>query len=213
MEIPTLTVESRKAAGSRAARRLREQGKLPAVVYGHGQDPVSIALSTHAVEQHIKHGLHVVNLDVKGDLQPCQFKDAQYDHLGLHLVHLDLVRVDLTERVQVTVPLEFKGTPKGCAEGGIFRHEMNEIEIECVVTEIPDSIRVDVSNMALNAVLHVKEIELSGGLTHVLDADTVIASVRLPSTATEVAAPVEGGPAEPEVISKGKQEEAGDEEK
>ncbi len=213
MEIPTLTVEPRKAAGSRAAGRLRNQGKLPAIVYGHGQDPMPISLSIHAVEQHIKHGLHVVNLDVQGQVQPCQFKDAQYDHLGLHLVHLDLVRVDLNERVSVSVPLEFKGTPKGAADGGVFRHEISDLEIECIVSDIPESIRVDISGMALNTVLHVKDVSLPAGITHLMDEDAVVAVVRLPSTAAEPTVPSEDAAAEPEVIAKGKAEEAEDEEK
>ncbi|MBX3396383.1 MAG: 50S ribosomal protein L25 [Phycisphaerae bacterium] len=210
MEIPTITVETRKASGSRAAARLRKQGKLPAIVYGHGEAPMPITLDYHDVEQHLKHGLHVVNLNMGSKTQPCQFKDAQYDHLGIDLVHVDLVRVDLSERVRVTVPIDFRGTPTGVGEGGIFRHDLSEIEVECLVTAIPETIRVDVSGLGLNQVLHVKEIALPDGVSHVLDAEKVVAAVRLPSTAVEtVAAPAEGGPAEPEVIAKGKKEEEG----
>ncbi|HWL92796.1 MAG TPA: 50S ribosomal protein L25 [Phycisphaerae bacterium] len=211
MEIPTLTIESRKAAGSRAATRLRKQGKLPAVVYGHGQDPAPIALNNHEVEQYLKRGLHVVNLKAGNDVQPCQFKDAQYDHLGISLVHVDLMRVDLAQRIKVTVPLEFRGTPKGQIEGGILRHEVSEIEVECLVANIPHSVRVDVSGMALDAVMHVKDVELPEGVAHVLDPEAVVAVVRLPAAVAEVtAAPAEAGPAEPEVIGKGKQEVPGE---
>ncbi|MCG8409453.1 MAG: 50S ribosomal protein L25 [Phycisphaerales bacterium] len=211
MEIPTLNVEPRKAAGSRAAARLRRSGKLPAVLYGHGREPASITLDYHDVEQHMQHGLHVVKLDMEGKVQPCQFKDAQYDYLGSTLVHIDLVRVDLTERVTVTVPLDFRGTPKGVSEGGIFHHELTELEIECVVAEIPESIRVDIFELALDQVLHVKDIQLPEGVTAMGDPESAVAVVRLPSTApaVEETAEAEGeaASAEPEVIAKGKAED------
>ncbi len=212
MEIPTLKIESRKAAGSRAAARLRRAGKLPAVIYGHGQAAEHVAIDSHEVEQLLHRGMHIVRCEQNGKAQPCQFKDAQYDHLGSHLIHLDMMRVSLDERVTVTVPLEFRGTPKGQAEGGVFRHEMGEIEIECLVTDIPDNIRVDISNMAVDSVLHVGELQLPPNITTPMDTHAVVAVVRLPHAATEVAAPVEGGPAEPEVIAKGKVEEEGAEE-
>lgn len=216
MEIPTLKVESRTAAGSRAAARLRRTGRLPAVLYGHGRDPVSIALDYHDVEQQMQHGHHVIKLDMEGKVQPCQFKDAQYDYLGSTLVHIDLVRVDLTERVKVTVPLDFRGSPKGVVDGGVFHHEVTDIEIECVVAEIPESIRVDISNLELDQVLYVKDIQLPEGMVAVGDPESVIAVIRLPATAPVVEeAPVEGEAttSEPEVIAKGKAEEESGEEK
>lgn len=218
MEIPTLRVAARRAAGSRAAARLRRTGRLPAVVYGHGLPPVPISLDYHDVELHLQHGLHVLKLDMDGEVQPCQFKEAQYDHLGLELVHVDLMRVDLTERVKVNVQLEFRGTPKGVAEGGIFRHELTELEIECVVAEIPDGVRVDIAGLELNQVLHVRDIPLPEGVSAATEPDAVVAVVRLPAAAAvvEEAVKVEGEaePAgEPEVIAKGKSEETSGEEK
>lgn len=210
MEIPTLKAEPRQAAGSRAAARLRRDGKLPAVVYGHKQSAESVSLVYRDVESHLEHGLHVIKLDMSGQVQPCQFKQAQYDYLGSTLVHVDLVRVDLSERVKVTVALEFRGTPKGAVEGGQIRHEMTDLEIECVVSEIPELIRVDVSDLGLDEVLHVKDIELPDGATAVSDAAAAVAVVRLPITAEAVEeAPVEAAEgetaaAEPEVIAKGK---------
>lgn len=210
MEIPTLKAEPRKAAGSRAAARLRRDGKLPGVVYGHKQSPESVSLVYRDVETYIEHGLHVVSLDLDGTVQPCQFKQAQYDYLGSTLVHVDLVRVDLSERVKVTVALEFRGTPKGAVEGGQVRHEMTDLEIECVVSEIPELIRVDVSDLGLDEVLHVKDIELPDGATVVSDPAAAVAVVRLPIAAeAEEEAPAEAAEgetaaAEPQVIAKGK---------
>ncbi|RIK66211.1 MAG: 50S ribosomal protein L25 [Planctomycetota bacterium] len=209
--IPTLKAEPRKVAGGRAAARLRKAGKLPAIVYGHKQEPEPVTLDYHAVELELKGGAHLVTLDIGGRSQPCLFKDAQYDHLGATLLHMDLTRVDLNERVKVRVPLELRGTPKGVGEGGVLRQELMELEVECLVTSIPDVIRENVSELPLNAVLHVKELHLDSGITAITDGDTVVATVRVPAVHEEIpaAAPAEGA-AEPEVIAKGKVETEGE---
>jgi len=211
MEIPTLKAEPRQAAGSRAAKRLRRDGKLPAIVYGRDQSPASITLDHHEVEQHLERGHRVVKLDVGGEFQPCQFKESQYDYLGSTLVHVDLVRVDLSQRVKLTVELEFRGTPKGAIEGGQLRREMTDMEIECLVAQIPELIRVDVSDLGLDDVLHVKDIALPDGITALTDPEAAVAMVRLPIAAEAEAAPElaegEAAAAEPEVIAKGKPED------
>ncbi len=212
MEIPTLKGEPRKAAGSRAAWRLRRAGKLPAVVYGHKQDPEPVVLDYHDVELQLRHGTHVVNLDLMGKMQPCLFKDAQYDHLGLKLLHVDLTRVSLTEKVKVRIPLQLRGNPKGVAEGGVLHHEIVELEIECPALQIPDVIRVDVSGIGLNEVMYVKDLKLDPNLEVLTDEESVVATVREPmaeeaAVTAEAAAPAETAAAEPEVIAKGKAEE------
>lgn len=216
MDIPTLKAEPRKAAGTRAAARLRRAGKLPAIIYGHKQDPEPVTLSYHDVDQQLRHGAHLVTLDMGGKSQPCLFKDAQYDHLGASIMHIDLTRVDLNERVKVHVQIEFRGTPKGVADGGVLRQEMSELEVECLVTNIPENIRVNVADLGLDQVLYVKDIKFGAGITPISDPESVVATVREPLVQAEPtdAAPVEGASAEPEVIAKGKEEkEEGAEEK
>ncbi|HVP10252.1 MAG TPA: 50S ribosomal protein L25 [Phycisphaerae bacterium] len=214
MEIPTLKGEPRKVAGSRAAARLRRAGKLPAIVYGHQIEPLPVTLDYHEVELQLKHGAHVINLDVRGKVQPCLFKDAQYDHLGAKVVHVDLARVSLTERVKVRVPLVLRGQPKGTAEGGVLHQELVEMEVECPALQIPEAIRVDVSGLELNQVLYVKELTLDENLKVLTDIESVVATVREPTTKVEeveaAAAPTAeaaAAAAEPEVIAKGKAEE------
>ena len=215
MDIPTLKGEPRKAAGTRAAKRLRLAGKLPAIVYGHKTDPLSLTLDYHDVELNLEHGAHVVNLDLNGEVQPCLFKDAQYDHLGIKLLHVDFTRVSLDERVKVHVQIELRGQPKGVAEGGVLHHELAEVEVECPAMNIPEKIRVDVSDLAIDNVLHVKDLVLEEGLVATSDPETVVATVREPLVKEEEGAEVEAaageaaGVGEPEVITKGK----GDEEK
>ncbi|MFH1417456.1 MAG: 50S ribosomal protein L25 [Planctomycetota bacterium] len=217
MDIPTLKGEPRKAAGTRAAKRLRLAGKLPAIVYGHKTDPLSLTLDYHDVELNLEHGAHVVNLDLNGEVQPCLFKDAQYDHLGIKLLHVDFTRVRLDERVKVHVQIELRGQAKGVAEGGVLHQELAEIEIECPAMNIPEKIRVDVSDLAIDDVLHVKDLAFDEGHVATSDPETVVATVREPlvQEEEEVAADAAAGEApaagagEPEVITKGK----GDEEK
>lgn len=212
MEIPTLKAEQRKAAGSRAAKRLRRSGKLPAIVYGQETDPEAVTLDYHEVELQIHHGTHVVNLDIGGNIQSCLLKEAQYDHLGMKLVHLDLTRMNLTDRVTVHVAIEFKGTAKGVADGGVLNLNLSELEIECPATSIPDVIKIDVSDMDMDHVMYVKDLKMAEGVVVTTDPETVVATVREPAVMVEEvdeaaeAAAAEGG-SEPEVITKGKGEE------
>ncbi len=206
MEIPNVTIEARKGKGTRAATRLRREGRIPGILYGHGIDPFSLTMATREVEHLIESGIRIINLSLDGKAQACQLKDAQWDHLGRDLIHIELLRVDLTERVNVTVALEYHGTAAGESEGGQVYHEMTELEIDCVVSKIPEFIRVDVDDMKLDDVLHVRDLKLPDDVTAAGDEDAVVASCKVP-TVTEEAEPVEGeegAPAEPEVIGKGK---------
>lgn len=207
MELASLKCESRTTGGSRAAARLRKTGKVPGIVYGHGETPMPVAVSQHDLEIVLHQGRHLLELDLDGQKHRVLVKDVQYDHLGTTPVHVDLTRVSLDERVQVTVALDFRGTPQGVKEGGILDQTISDVEIECLVTEIPTSIRVDVSELALSQSLHVSDLVLPPGVKAITGADLVVCTVRPPVTeeAATAAAPEEG-PAEPELIRKEKPE-------
>ena len=111
-------------------------------------------------------------------------KEVQYDHLGLEVMHVDFARVSLDEKVEVTVPLELKGEPKGEADGGVLQQIITDLEIECVVTEIPDKIRHNVSEMGMDSVLHVKDLHVPAGVK-------VMHTSRLAPTASVPGAPPE----------------------
>jgi large subunit ribosomal protein L25 len=143
----TVTAEPRSELGSRANKRLRDAGKLPGVIYGHKLAVVPITLPKKEVVKHLDKGAHLFALTVGGQAENVLVKDVQYDHLGMEVLHVDFTRVDLTERVEVTVPLELKGDPKGEAEGGVLTQVVSELEIECVVTDIPSAIVHNVSDM------------------------------------------------------------------
>ena len=158
-----LKAEPRSALGSRANKRLRDSGFVPAVVYGHKEAVVPVTLPKKEISTHLAKGAHVFDLTLSGKSEKVLVKDVQFDHLGIEVLHVDFARVSLDERVEVTVPLELKGTPKGEADGGVLQQIVAELEIECVVTDIPDMIRHNVSEMALDDVLHIKELTLPQG--------------------------------------------------
>jgi len=216
MEIVTLKSEPRQADGTRKARALRKEGKLPVVIYGHGEAPEAIALDQHEVEVALKHGARTLKVDVRGEAKPYLIKEVQYDHFAETPIHIDLARVDLNERVKVKVGIELRGTPKGVSEGGVLDQPMGQIEVECLVTDIPDTLHPFVSQLGLGESLYVKDLKLPEGVVALADPDDRIATVRKIVEAAPVAAPVEGeegAVAEPERIGRIKKEEEEGEEK
>src|SRR5215212_11705895 len=197
-----MSIKQRAERGSRASKRLRDLGLIPGVIYGHGEDVLPVTLPRREVSIHLNKGAHVFELQVDGKQERVLVKDVQYDHLGSEVVHVDFARVSFDERVTVTVPLELKGEPKGAEEGGVLTQVMAELEIECLVLEIPDAIRHNVSEMGLDEVLHVRDLKLPAGVKAMQDPEQIVATVRevLEAAPTE-ALEAEGG-VEPEVIGR-----------
>jgi large subunit ribosomal protein L25 len=200
-----VVVENREQLGSRANKRLRDAGKLPGVIYGHKEAVVPVTLPKKEVVNHIHKGAHVFELQLAGKAETCLVKEVQYDHLGLEVIHVDFARVSLNEKVEVTVPLELKGTPKGEEEGGVLQQIVSDLEVECLVTDIPEKIVYNVSEMKLDDVLHLKDIPLPQGVKAMQDEDLIVATcAEVKEEETTEAA--EGESAEPEVIGKKKEE-------
>jgi large subunit ribosomal protein L25 len=203
-----IAAEPRSALGSRANKRLRDTGKVPGVVYGHKEAVVPVSLPKKELVNHLNHGTHVFDLSLDGKAEKVLVKEVQYDHLGIEVLHVDFARVSADERVEVTVPLLLKGEPAGEADGGVLQQIVSELEIECLVTDIPHEIVHNVSEMKLDDVLHIKELKLPPGVKAMQDEDLVVAQVK--TIEEEVAAPAaEEGAAEPEVI--GRKPEEGEE--
>ena len=212
-ERPKMIAQTRERTGSRYALRLRRGGKLPAVIYGHGQDPAHVALDTESIEQALNDGSHLLDIDVTGvKVETCLIKDIQYDFLGDHIIHVDLTRVDLSEEVEVNVPLILKGDSKapGLKEAGaILENPMTDLQVKCRADAIPREIAVDVSTLEVGQSVSVGDLVMPAGVEAISDAEAVIAQI---SVAVEEELEVEGeeevaGGDEPEVITKGKEEE------
>ena len=203
-----VTAKARSELGSRANKRLRDAGFIPGVIYGHKEAVVPVTLPKKETVGYLNRGAHLFDLAVDGRSEKVLVKEVQYDHLGIEVIHVDFARVSLDEKVEVTVPLELKGTPKGEAEGGVLQQIINELQVECLVTDIPDVIRFNVSELGLNSVLHIKELQLPSGVRALQDEDQIVATVReIAETTDETAAPAEGA-AEPEIIGKKEEDEA-----
>lgn len=207
--IPQIQAQVRDRLGTRYSTRLRKEGRLPVVIYGHQQEPVHASVNLDEVVDVLHRNAHLVELVIGSQSEPCLVKDVQWNHLGSQIIHLDLTRVDLTERVTVEVELEFVGEPAAVKQAGvILEHLITEVEVECVATNIPERIQVDVSAMQIGDMLTVADLKLPEGVDAVTDGETIVASV------TEVAEEPEAvvaaaDAAEPEVIGrKAKDDEA-----
>jgi large subunit ribosomal protein L25 len=208
-----LKAEIRKEHGKKHLANLRQQGKIPAVVYGHKQEPQSITIDLHDFAEGLHHGHKLIDIEIDGKKEKLLVKEVQYDHLGRQMIHADFIRVDLSEKVEVSVPLVFKGTPVGASEGGILEEHLDSIEIECAVTEIPDSIDVSVKGLKIDEALHVRDIALPAGVKLVSDPELLVIACSKPveiAPAEEAVGAEE--PTSPEVITERKPKEGEDEE-
>ena len=207
----TLKASIREHAGTRRAVKLREQGLMPAVLYGHGRDPISVSLDAHEFVENLHHGHRIFEMDIDGSRDTVLVKEIQYDYLGKDVIHADLMRVNLSERVTVEVMLQLRGTAAGIHAGGIVEEIMNSVQVECEVRSIPETLMVNIKDLELNESLHAGQIELPEGVTLITDSDAVIVSCHetKAAVADEDAEAVEGAEAsaEPEVITERKEEE------
>lgn len=212
---PMLNARHREKLGTRYNDRLRAQGGLPAVVYGRGKDPVPISLDRREASRFILKGEKVFRLDFPGQKdtdegQMVLLKDLQFDHLGTNIVHADFARVSLSDRIHTKVPVHIVGEAKGLkTAGAILMHPTAELDIECVVSELPDFIEVNVSDLDVDEGITAGQIQLPVKsmklLTdpHAMIAQIVVQHEIVVAEATAVAAEA----AQPEVITAKKPEE------
>ncbi len=201
-----LKAQVRQHLGSKEAVKLRNQGQIPAVVYGHKQESIAIALNGHDLVEELHHGHRLIDIQIGKDPEKMLVKDVQYDHLGKEIIHVDLMRVDVTETVNVTVPIEFKGTAKGAHEGGMIEVHTGKLEIECRVTEIPEHITVSIKEMAVGDVLHAKDIRLPEGVILVSPPELLLVTCQVVAAAKSTEELEAEMPVAPEIITEAKEE-------
>jgi len=210
-----LNVKRREKLGGGNNRRLRRTGQVPAVLYGHGEASIPLAIESSAIMNVIRHGHKLVRLH--GDAAEGAFiKAVQWDVYGKQLIHIDLLRVSDTEKVRTTVTVELKGTAAGLGEGGIIEFVLHELEIECPAASVPDKLIVNVNDLHLDQAIHANQVPLPEGARVLDDPELVVVHCIKPHVVEEtaVAAVAEPGAAEPELIRKEKPaEEAEEEEK
>ena len=202
----TLEVNIRTASGRKGAVHLRENGKIPGVVYGLAKENLPIELGAKEAERAIHSGAHLVDIKMNGSVEHVLIQDVQYDYLQSVIEHVDFMRIDPTHKVRVKVPVEFRGTPKGAKEGGILEVQISELEVEVLPLDIPDKIRFDVEHLEIHGLVHAKEIPLPAGVRLLNPADQILCQVRTVKEVTPEVT-VAAGVAEPEVIGKKPAEE------
>jgi large subunit ribosomal protein L25 len=191
-----------------AARRVRVSGKIPAVVYGAGQDAVAVTVDPRIITKilHSESGHNTIfDLDVTGGaLVKAMIVDWQNEPVKGTLLHIDLKRIAMDKMMRVSVPIQLTGVPVGVkTQGGVLEHVLREVEIECLPSDIPSHLDVDVSNLELNAAIHISDLPHSGSIKYLGEEDATVAHVTTVKE-EEVAADAVVAPAEPVVAKKGK---------
>jgi len=197
-----LETKQRDGRGSHAARKLRKQGEVPGVIYGHKEETVPISLSAEALQSIIRHGTRVVDLKTARGLETALIQEIQWDHLGKEVLHVDFRRTSKDERIVVPVTIELRGIAPGVTAGGILDQPLHEVEVECLAVSIPESIRVNIAELQIDGVIHVRDLKVPEGVKLMADPDAVVVHISAPLAAPEPAAAAPAGPAEPEIVGR-----------
>ena len=214
-ETNVLDAQPRAAGNKNEARRVRRGGKIPAVVYGAGKNAVSVSVDPRQVSRilHSASGHNTIfDLAVDGERTKAMIVDWQYEPIKGSLLHIDLKRIAMDQKLTVMVPIVLKGEAVGVKQqGGILEQVTREVEIECLPSDIPSQIDADVSELVFGKVMRVSDLPHSAKLRFLTDENQPVAHVisikeEVAPTAEAVAGEAAAAPAEPEVIKKGKQE-------
>ncbi|NUQ63393.1 MAG: 50S ribosomal protein L25 [Pirellulales bacterium] len=206
----TLNVQIRETRGKRRARRQRAAGVIPGILYGHGEETVSLSVPAEQLDAAIRHGSRLVNL-AGAVTEQAFIRELQWDTWGTHILHVDLTRVSAHEKVEVRVAVELRGEAPGVKQGGIVEQPIHELDIECEVSSIPEKIEVNINHLELDQSITVADLKLPPTVRVLEDATAVVVQCNVPA---EEAEPAEGVPAEgaePELIGRKKTEEGEEE--
>lgn len=207
MDFAKVSAEVRQETGKGHARRTRAAGRVPAVLYGRREQPLSLSLDPLALVRSLdkeRKRNTVFSLAVTENGKPADItamiRDVQIDPLSRKIVHIDFLRVALDEEIRVEVPVSLKGNPAGVVDGGQLHNNMHYMTIAARPAAIPSKIEVDVSKLKIGEAVHISDVKLADGLRHLLDPKTSIASVVAPraekvEAETAAATPAEGAAA------------------
>jgi len=175
-----LKAERRDGAGKGVARKIRAAGRVPAVAYGHGADPLHLSVDSRELFHllHTDAGMNVlVDLRVDGDNFLAMPREVQRDHLKGTFLHVDFIRIARNEKIAVEVPIHLTGESHGVKEGGVVEHHLWTLHVECLPQDVPSSIDVDITKLGINESLRVGELTVRGNLTVLTSPDETIVSV------------------------------------
>lgn len=222
MEQVKLEAKARKELGKEVVKRERAKGIIPAIVYSKGERSVPLFLDRKSMEKalHTSAGENaLINLKIEGGekakAKTCIIKEIQHDPLSGNILHVDFNEISLTDEIRVNVPLGSKGEAVGVKqEGGVLEHLLWEVQVECLPTDIPQKLEVDISNLKIGDALFIKDIVVPKGVKILNDLEVRIFAVEKPVEIKpeEVTAAAETAPTEPEVLKQKKPEEIAAEE-
>jgi len=193
-----LQVEIRETLGKRSTRRLRDSGKTPGIVYGHGRQNVCVSVPSSILDSLVMHGSRLVNLTGAVD-EPAFIRDVQWDTWGTKVTHVDFTRISEHEKDEVEVKIELRGEAPGVKDGGVVEHLIHEIPIECPASVIPEKLQVSINSLDLLGTIKVEDLQLPEGANVLISPASVVAQCVEPTVAPEEE-PAEAIPGEPEVI-------------
>lgn len=199
-----LNVSMREETGTRSARRLRDKGLIPAILYGHGEKSVKLTVAAAEVEAAIRHGSQMVDLN-GGVHETALIRAIQRDSFGTHILHLDFNRVSAREKVVVTVPVELRGEAPGAKHGGVLEQQIHDVEIECMAGQIPEKLDVNIGALELGESLDIGGIAVPESIKILAPPETTVVSCQVQQVAEgEEAEGVEAAASavEPEVINR-----------
>jgi large subunit ribosomal protein L25 len=218
MDNVNIVVHKRDVTGSRASKRMRKEGLIPGVIYGHGKDAVLIAVEPHVLRDALntEAGTHaVLNVTFEGQKRGHKaiVKEMTLDRVKHNVIHLDLQEIRLDEVIESTVAVHFEGESRGVKAGGMLEEAVREVSVKGVVTAIPEHLVMDITDLEVNGTLKVSDLQVPEGIEVLDDPDEVLCSV-LPPRKVEVEEGAEGeeaveaAAAEPELVGKKEEEEA-----
>jgi large subunit ribosomal protein L25 len=174
------TAKSRTAAGSRKARQLRRQGRIPAVIYGRAGGSASVDLDAVEFSNKVK-GISestIVTLDIDGETRQAFVKDTQRNIRDGAILHVDFYEVESGVALRARVSIHIHGTPIGVREGGVLEFPLHEVEVECLPKDLPERLDVDISGLKVNQSIHVRDLVLGEGVRLISGGDQVVALVK-----------------------------------
>ncbi len=210
-DYPVIEARPRQERGSRSMRRLRGQGLIPAVIYGADCENQPLSVHAETLRGVIEQRARMVEVKIGSQSRPAVIKEIQFDHLDSEIQHVDFETINLEETIEIDVPIETHGTPKGVKNGGTMEVVHKHITVECKPADIPREITVEVADLDIGADVTVGDLTIPERVKVLDDPAQTVITVHAPRVEEEVAEVAEEELAEPEVIGARREEEEGEE--
>ena len=182
-----LDIENRDSVGKKSTKEMRKEGKVPSTLYFKGEEPECIAVEKLKLYQALKSDQRIYEVELKGESQYVMVKAVQYHPVTDEILHLDFMRVRRSEKMTISVPLVLVGKPIGVTEGGILSQVLNQIEISCFPTNVPEQIEINIDDMELNSSISIADVSYDDDEVEIISAEDInVASIAAPAAEEEI---------------------------